>query len=86
MRSAMWGLLVFAALGSGWLVGPASAAGFDPYDYPWCIQGRAEGYPGYCGFQTYAQCQAAASGRYAYCGYNPRFAFGEQRLSPRRVR
>ncbi len=86
MRSATWAILVFAALGSGWFAGAASAASFDPYDYPWCIQGREEGYPGYCGFQTYAQCQAAASCRDAGCGYNPRLAFSQQRVPLRRAR
>jgi len=55
--------MVFAA-------SPASA--HDPYDYPWCLQGRAWGYPGYCYFTSYPQCQVAASGTDAYCGPNPR--------------
>jgi hypothetical protein len=35
------------------------------------------GYPGDCSYSTYAQCQASASGRYAYCGMNPRTAYGQ---------
>ncbi|QPF81870.1 DUF3551 domain-containing protein [Bradyrhizobium genosp. L] len=86
MRKASWAIMAFTALGAGALVGFAAPAAADPYDYPWCIQGRAEGYPGYCGYQTYQQCQASASGRDAYCGYNPRFAFSQQRMSPRAYR
>ena len=49
------------------------------YDYPYCLQGRQTGYPGECSYQSYAQCQASASGRNASCGVNPRFAFRQQR-------
>ena len=55
-------------------------------DYPWCVQGREVGYPGDCSYTTYAQCQASASGRYAYCAQNPIFAFGQQQLQTRRAR
>ncbi|WP_407167552.1 DUF3551 domain-containing protein [Bradyrhizobium sp. ORS 111] len=55
-------------------IGPASA---DPYDYPWCAQGPSLGYPGECAYQTYEQCLASVSGRYLYCGENPRFLFRE---------
>jgi hypothetical protein len=48
-------------------------------DYPWCVQGRDIGYPGDCSYTTYAQCMASASGRLAYCGVNPRVAYGQQR-------
>lgn len=61
--------LVFTAL-------PASAQPSDPYDYPYCLQGRDYGLPGLCQFTSYQQCMAAASGLAAYCGINPRFAFG----------
>ncbi len=61
--------MVFTAL-------PASAR--DPYDYPYCLQGRVWGYPGLCHFTSYLQCQATASGTDAYCGPNPRFLFGSQ--------
>jgi len=84
MRRTIWATLALVTLGTGSLVGVPSPAA--ARDYPWCIQGREEGYPGYCGFQTYAQCQATASGRNAYCGYNPRFAYGQSRTSPRAFR
>ena len=61
--------LVFTAL-------PASAQPSDPYDYPYCLQGKDYGLPGFCQFTSYQQCMAAASGITAYCGINPRFAVG----------
>lgn len=40
-------------------------------DYPYCIQGdEFAGGAGECVFTTYAQCQAAASGRMASCAEN----------------
>ena len=39
-------------------------------EYPFCIKGCDFG-AGYCGFDSYAQCQAAASGRDAWCTTNP---------------
>jgi len=42
-----------------------------------CAQGW--GYPSDCSYQTYAQCMAGASGRYATCNVNPRVAFARQR-------
>jgi hypothetical protein len=56
---------------------PASAR--DPYDYPYCLQGKEIGYPGLCYFTSYQQCRASASGTNAGCGRNPRFAYGLQR-------
>ena len=48
-------------------------------DYPYCLQGRDWGYPGLCHYWSYEQCMASASGTFAYCGINPRFAFARQR-------
>jgi uncharacterized protein DUF3551 len=56
----------------------ASAQPSDPYDYPYCLQGRDYGYPGLCQFISYQQCQASAYGTFSYCGANPRFAYGWQ--------
>jgi hypothetical protein len=75
MRKVMVALLAFTAGGIGSVVGSAPAAA---YDYPWCVQGKEVGYPGYCGYQTYAQCVASASGRNVSCGINPYVAFGQQ--------
>jgi hypothetical protein len=41
-------------------------------DYPFCIKGCDFG-AGYCAFTTYAQCQATAAGRDAWCAPNPVF-------------
>jgi hypothetical protein len=45
-------------------------------DYPYCLQGRQQGYPGNCNFTSFQQCKATASGTNAGCAINPRFAFG----------
>jgi hypothetical protein len=59
----------------------AAAASFPAaaQDYPYCLQGRDWGYPGLCHYWSYEQCMATASGTFAYCGINPRFAFARQR-------
>ena len=49
-------------------------------DYPFCIKGCDFG-AGYCGFDTYAQCLAAASGRDAWCAANPIFQRALQPVS-----
>ena len=54
---------------------PASAQPDDPYDYPYCLQGKDYGLPGLCQFTSYLQCAASAWGTFSYCGPNPRFAF-----------
>ena len=66
--------IVFTALS-------ASAQPNDPYDYPYCLQGRDCGLPGLCQFASYQQCQASAQGTFSYCGVNPRFAHGWQQRS-----
>jgi hypothetical protein len=48
-------------------------------DYPYCIQGDDfAGGSGDCIFTTHAQCQAAASGRTAYCTENRNFSANAQ--------
>ena len=59
------------------MAGCGTASALTP-DYPWCSQGRQEGYPGDCNYQTRAQCLASVSGRDASCGINPRVAFSQQ--------
>lgn len=73
MRAALFSLVALAAIGG-------SAVPAEARDYPYCLQGRQTGYPGDCGFDTYAQCMATASGRDAYCGINPMVAFARQRM------
>jgi hypothetical protein len=81
-KTVLAGMTILAASFST-LAGTAPAAASD---YPWCVQGREVGYPGDCSYTTYAQCQASASGRYAYCAQNPIFAFGQQQVQSRRAR
>jgi hypothetical protein len=38
----------------------------------YCLQGSKWGYPGSCKFSTFQQCTAAARGKDAECGTNPR--------------
>lgn len=47
-------------------------------DYPFCLREGGEAGPGTCYYQSFAQCRAAASGRYADCYSNPRMAYGYQ--------
>ena len=84
MRKTILAMMTVFAAAAASISGSAPAAA---YDYPWCVQGRDIGYPGDCSYRTYQQCQASASGRYAYCGANPIVAFQQQQLQqPRRTR
>ena len=75
MRQLTLALAAVSALVTGAAIStPASAM-----DYPYCLQGRETGYPGDCSYRNYQQCQASASGRDAFCGVNPRFAYDQQR-------
>jgi hypothetical protein len=48
-------------------------------DYPYCIHGDDfAGGAGECIYSTHAQCQAAASGRTAYCTENRSFSANAQ--------
>ena len=76
MRNAIVALMAVTATGAATLAGPGPAAA---RDYPYCVHGGGYGYPGDCSYTSYAQCQASASGRLAYCDVNPRFAFAQQR-------
>ena len=71
MRKLVLTMLALSAAGVATLATSAPAAA---YDYPWCVQGRGVGIPGDCSYQTYAQCEASASGRALYCNSNPRAA------------
>jgi hypothetical protein len=56
-------------------------------DYPYCIQGDDfAGGAGECIFSTRAQCQAAASGRTAFCTENPHFGANAQLIDKSRSR
>jgi hypothetical protein len=49
-----------------------------PIQDRFCLQGRPWGYPGNCQFSSYRQCMATASGTFATCGLNPRYAYARQ--------
>jgi hypothetical protein len=69
MRNFLLAAMAVGAVASaGLLPGPALAR-----DYPFCIYG-ADYEARDCSFDTYEQCLATASGRYAYCEANPFFA------------
>ncbi len=79
MRKLILAVMALTAAGAATVATSAPAAA---HDYPWCVVGRDMGYPGDCTYTTYAQCQASASGRFAYCQGNPRVAYGLQ-VAPR---
>lgn len=47
------------------------------YNRRYCMIGNGYSAPGYCAYDTYAQCQASASGFAAYCNVNPRYTFAQ---------
>jgi Protein of unknown function (DUF3551) len=70
--------LLISSLATAAAVGILNIAGVAPasaYDYPYCLQDEGFNIPGDCSYQTYAQCRASASGRYATCAMNPRAAY-----------
>jgi Protein of unknown function (DUF3551) len=73
LLTALCAASVLALSGS---ITPASAARY-------CLQGQSWGYPGNCQFATRQQCMASASGTFATCGINPRYAFARQRRGSR---
>ncbi len=80
MRNAMLAILALLAGGTAVIAGSAPAAA--EYDYPWCVMGGQLGYSGDCSYQTLAQCQASASGRWnLYCDVNRRVLFARQRAA-----
>jgi hypothetical protein len=78
MRFATMAAAAMLAAGAATMARTTPAAA---YDYPYCAQGRSIGSD--CSYQTYAQCQASASGRNLSCNVNPRAALNQQ---PRRGR
>jgi hypothetical protein len=73
---------LFIALATSAIVFTTGTAPIAAHDYPYCIQGEEfPGGSGDCSFTTFQQCQAAASGRTAYCGAN--LAFPKVALSGR---
>ena len=78
MRNAKLAILAVLAAGTAAIAGATPAAA--TYEYPWCVKGGELGYSGDCNYETLAQCQASAYGRWnLYCDINPRVAFARQR-------
>ena len=46
-------------------------------EYRYCLHGDDFAATGDCGFTSYQQCQATASGRAAMCEINPFFAYAQ---------
>ena len=61
---------VFIALATSAAIFAIGQSPAGAQNYPYCIQGDEFGGAGECSFTTYAQCQASASGRTAYCEPN----------------
>ena len=81
MRNTIPAILALFVAGTAMIAGSAPAAA---HDYPWCVAGGGLG-PGDCNYQTLAQCQASASGRWnLYCTENIRFLFARQRAAQER--
>jgi hypothetical protein len=77
--------VAFGILGVGFIV-LATSAPAAARDYRYCLQSPTVGIPGDCSYETYAQCRASASGRYADCNLNPRYAFSSPERPRRRHR
>ena len=58
---------------------PETANAQNSKDYKYCLYEGRGGGASDCSFDTFAQCQASASGRVADCRINPRYAFDRQR-------
>jgi hypothetical protein len=75
MRAALFAALTIGGLAMGGVsFMPVESAHAVGIRHAFCLQG--DEYPGlsYCTFDTYAQCQATASGRLLQCIANPYFA------------
>lgn len=78
--------VALAVLAAGIMAAAASAPA-QAREYRFCVQSPETGIPGDCSYDTYAQCRASASGRFADCNINPRYAFfGPERSRHRRHR
>lgn len=76
MRTLLFALMAFGTM-AAMDTTPAAAR-----DYPYCIKGADYMGLGDCSFDSYQQCMATASGRYAYCSENPFYAGYAQRSEP----
>jgi len=78
--------VALAVLAAG-MMAAATSTPAQAREYRFCLQSPGYGIPGDCSYDTYAQCRASASGRYADCNLNPRYAFSNpERPRHRRYR
>ncbi|MBN8960298.1 MAG: DUF3551 domain-containing protein [Rhizobiales bacterium] len=78
--------VALAVLAAGMMAAAASTPA-EAREYPFCLQSPGRSLPGDCSYDTYAQCRASASGRFADCSANPWYAFsGPERPRQRRHR
>jgi hypothetical protein len=86
MRKSAWRAAICAlTLCGAWTSGTLPAAA---QEFPFCIKGCDFGGGsgrGDCSFSSYAQCQASASGRTAWCDANPYYG-ARAELQPTRSR
>lgn len=68
------------------LIAAAASTPAQAREYRFCLQSPETGISGDCSYESYAQCRASASGRYADCNLNPRYAFSGPERRPRRYR
>jgi hypothetical protein len=52
-------------------------------EYPWCVQYGGSSGSQNCGFSTFAQCQASASGTGGFCVENPFYVPAPERPARR---
>ena len=87
-RHTLAGAAALMVLGlTAFSAAPARAQTYDPR-YPVCLQ-VYQGFVNYyfeCAYQTMAQCQMSASGRYASCVVNPFYAGPKGKRSKKRTR
>lgn len=72
MRRLALAVMALGALGATPLIGAQPAAA--SVEYPYCIQGKQQGYPGDCNYATYSSCRFTASGAGGNCVMNPRYS------------
>jgi hypothetical protein len=78
--------LLFLALATSATIFATGVSPVAASEYRYCLQGNDYAGAGDCGFTSYQQCQATASGLTAYCVANPDLANAAVRTIPARPR
>ncbi|ACF03801.1 DUF3551 domain-containing protein [Rhodopseudomonas palustris] len=71
MRYLALAAMALGAFGATQLIGAQPAAA--SVEYPYCIQGKQQGFPGDCNYATFSSCRFTASGQGGSCVMNPRY-------------